>query len=173
MGNEFTNKAIVILGNGISGITAARHLRKNTTHSITVISEENPFFFSRTALMYVFMGHLKFEHTQPYENDFWEKNKIDLIQKRVLRLDAQNKVLVLDDETSLAYDFLVLACGSKPNQLNCPGATLKAVQGFYHKKDLDRLEAWSESMETATVVGGGLIGIELVEMLHKIGRAHV
>jgi len=170
MGNEFTNKAIVILGNGISGITAARHLRKNTTHSITVISEENPFFFSRTALMYVFMGHLKFEHTQPYENDFWEKNKIDLIQKRVLRLDAQNKVLVLDDETSLAYDFLVLACGSKPNQLNCPGATLKAVQGFYHKKDLDRLEAWSESMETATVVGGGLIGIELVEMLHSRGK---
>ena len=61
---------IVNLGNGISGITAARHLRKRTDRPITIISEEHPFFFSRTALKYVYMGHMPFEATQPYENDF-------------------------------------------------------------------------------------------------------
>jgi len=59
---------IVIIGNGISGITAARHIRKLSDKRITVISAESDFFFSRTALMYVYMGHMKFENIQPYEN---------------------------------------------------------------------------------------------------------
>ena len=71
-------KHVVIIGNGISGVTAARHIRKRSDHRITIISSETPHFFSRTALMYVYMGHLKFEHTKPYEDWFWKKNKLDL-----------------------------------------------------------------------------------------------
>ena len=65
---------IVIIGNGIAGVTAARNIRKNSNFSVTIISSENPYFFSRTALMYVYMGHMQFEHTQAYEDDFWKKN---------------------------------------------------------------------------------------------------
>ena len=65
---------IVIIGNGIAGVTAARHIRKLSDKKITIVSAESKYFFSRTALMYVYMGHMKFEHTQPYENNFW-KNK--------------------------------------------------------------------------------------------------
>ena len=68
----------VIIGNGIAGVTAARHIRKNSDVKITIISAENKYFFSRTALMYVYMGHMKFEHTQPYEPHFWTKNRIEL-----------------------------------------------------------------------------------------------
>ena len=64
---------VVIIGNGISGITAARFIRKSSDLKITVISDEHPYFFSRTALMYVYMGHMKFSQTQPYENWFWKK----------------------------------------------------------------------------------------------------
>ena len=46
---------VVIIGNGIAGITAARHIRKNSDAAIRVISSESPHFFSRTALMYVYM----------------------------------------------------------------------------------------------------------------------
>ena len=66
---------IAIIGNGISGITAARHIRKLSNKKITIISSETDYFFSRTALMYVYMGHMKFKHTQPYEDWFWKKNK--------------------------------------------------------------------------------------------------
>ena len=48
---------IVIIGNGISGITAARHIRKSSDYKITVVSYESDHFFSRTALMYIYMGH--------------------------------------------------------------------------------------------------------------------
>ena len=69
---------IAIIGNGISGITCARHIRKHSDHQITVISSETEHFFSRTALMYIYMGHMKYEHTKPYEDWFWKKNRIDL-----------------------------------------------------------------------------------------------
>ena len=52
---------IVIIGNGISGVTAARHIRKNSDNRITIISSETEHFFSRTALMYIYMGHMKYE----------------------------------------------------------------------------------------------------------------
>ena len=66
-------KHVVIIGNGIAGITAARHIRKRSDYRITVISGETEYFFSRTALMYVYMGHMEFEHTKPYEDWFWKR----------------------------------------------------------------------------------------------------
>ena len=87
---------VVIIGNGISGVTAARHIRKRSDYRITIISAESDYFFSRTALMYVYMGHMKFEHTQPYENWFWKKNRIDLVLDRVEQVDYDNKTLKLE-----------------------------------------------------------------------------
>lgn len=158
---------IVIIGNGISGVTLARHIRKNSNHKITIISSETEFFFSRTALMYVYMGHMKFEHTQPYENDFWKKNNINLFQGFVENINTEDKVLILDDDTVIHYDKLVIATGSKPNKFGWPGQELKGVTGLYHKQDLETLETFSPFCKRAVIVGGGLIGIELAEMLRS------
>jgi NAD(P)H-nitrite reductase large subunit len=161
-------KHIVILGNGISGITAARFVRKLSDYKTTVISEENPYFFSRTALMYAYMGHLKFEHTQPYENWFWEKNRIELLQNRVENIDFPSKTLHFSNKNTLQYDQLILACGSVPNKLGWKGQDLDGVQGLYHKQDLDAMERHTQTgIDRAVVVGGGLIGIEMAEMFHS------
>jgi NAD(P)H-nitrite reductase large subunit len=158
---------IVIIGNGISGVTVARNIRKLSNKKITIISSESEYFFSRTALMYVFMGHMKFEHTQPYENDFWEKNTIDLIFNHVINVDADEKKLVFKDDSSLSFDKLVIASGSKSNKFGWPGQDLKGVLGLYHKQDLDNLEALASLCKHAVIVGGGLIGIELAEMFRS------
>ena len=76
-------ETVVIIGNGISGVTAARHIRKLSDKRIIIISAETDYFFSRTALMYIYMGHMKLEHTQPYENWFWKKNRIELVNAYV------------------------------------------------------------------------------------------
>jgi len=140
MSKDNPKKSIVIIGNGISGVTSARHIRKASSHEITIISDETPYFFSRTALMYVYMGHMRFEHTQPYEDHFWVKNKINLVQKRVSRIDHHKKILEFEEGSTLGYDKLVIATGSKPNRFGWPGQDLKAVQGLYHKQDLDQFE---------------------------------
>ena len=161
---------IVIIGNGIAGVTAARHIRKNSDKKITIVSAETDYFFSRTALMYVYMGHMKFEHTQPYEDWFWKKNRINLVKGFVTKVDHNGKTLVLKNGPAISYDKLIIATGSKPNKFGWPGQDLDGVQGLYSKQDLDMLEANAPNKEAcprAVIVGGGLIGIELAEMLRS------
>lgn len=157
---------IVIIGNGIAGITAARHIRKLSDHRITVISGETDHFFSRTALMYIYMGHMRFEDTKPYEDWFWEKNRIELVNGWVVKVDTKTKKLHFDDNREITYDKLLIASGSKSNKFNWPGQDLDGVQGLYSFQDLEAMEHYSEGLKRAVIVGGGLIGIEMAEMFH-------
>lgn len=164
---------VIIIGNGIAGITTARTLRKNSVCRITVISSETPHFISRTALMYVYMGHMGYEQIKPYSDDFWEKNRIELLFEHVEAVDLTNKALKLRSGLKMNYSKLVLATGSMPNFFNWPGQNLMGVQGLYSWQDLQNLEANTHPPEAknnpkvkhAVIVGGGLIGVELAEML--------
>lgn len=176
---------IVIIGNGISGITAARHIRKRAGDEILVISKETDYFFSRTALMYIYMGHMRFEDTKPYEDWFWEKNRISLVKGEVSQIDFENQSLIMkpvhehgsatksaSEHTSIPpeeikYDKLIIASGSNINKYGWPGQDLVNVQGMYSYQDLVRLETISTEIDHGVIIGGGLIGIELAEMLHS------
>ncbi|GAB4336465.1 MAG: FAD-dependent oxidoreductase [Flammeovirgaceae bacterium] len=158
---------VAIIGNGISGITAARHIRKLSNHDITVISSESDFFFSRTALMYIYMGHMKFEHTKPYEDWFWKKNNIRLLKKHVKKVDVKDKHLIFSDGGMLDYDVLIIASGSKTAKYGWKGQDLIGVQGLYSLQDLENIEKFSQNLQRAVIVGGGLIGIEMAEMFHS------
>ncbi len=161
----------VIIGNGISGITAARWLRKlDSNHRITVISSETKHFYSRTALMYIYMGHMRFEDTKPYEDWFWSKNRIELIQDHVLSVDPVKNTLSLKSNSTLGYDKLIIATGSKSNKFGWPGQDAKRVSGLYHFQDLEMMENNSENLNRAVIVGGGLIGIEMAEMFKSRGK---
>ena len=161
---------VVIIGNGISGITAARHIRKQADHRITVISAESDHFFSRTALMYIYMGHMTYEHTKPYEDHFWKKNRIGLKRAFVQSVQPDKKTVLLDSGESISYDRLIIASGSQPNKFGWPGQDLKGVQGLYSLQDLQALEQNAPDnrrCQRAVIVGGGLIGIEMAEMLRS------
>ncbi len=159
---------IVILGNGITGITIARYLRKYFPNlPIIIISKETKYFISRTALMYVYMGHIQYKDLEPYERWFWEKNNFVLKHKEVITIDFNNKVLYYQDNTKENYDILVLSVGSVPVKYGWKGQDLKRVQGLYSLQDLENLEQYTkEGINHAVIVGGGLIGIELAEMLY-------
>ena len=158
---------VVIIGNGISGSTCARWCRKLGNPEITMISSESEYFFSRTALMYVYMGHLRAEDLKPYEDWFWKKNRIDLVQGEVTQIDIENKQVILSDDSKYSYDKLVLALGSKSNKFGWPGQDLKGVGGLYHWQDLENMEKYTPGLQRAVIVGGGLIGIEMAEMFHS------
>ena len=186
---------ILIIGNGIAGVTAARHLRKLSDDvEITIISDETDYFFSRTALMYVFMGHMRPKDVQPYENWFWKKNRINLVRGRVTSIDFKEKNIFLNsivwkvasdksnDNKSmtnhsslttnhLSYNKLIIATGSKSNKFGWKGQDLDGVHGLYHWQDLEAMQRHAQTgIKRAVIVGGGLIGIEMAEMFlsHQI-----
>ncbi len=161
---------LVIIGNGIAGITAARHVRMLDPEArITVVSDETDYFYSRTALMYVYMGHLTAAHTKPYEDWFWDENRIGLVRDYVERVDTRANTLHLRSGGTLPYDKLLIATGSRPRLGGWPGEDLRGVQGLYGLPDLARMTADTEGVARAVVVGGGLIGVEMAEMLHTRG----
>ncbi|GAB3695463.1 hypothetical protein GCM10027592_17800 [Spirosoma flavus] len=161
-------KHLIIIGNGIAGITTARHVRQHDSMvRITVISAESEHFYSRTALMYIYMRHMTYEHTKPYEDWFWTKNRIDLLRGYVEQVDTSAKRIRLSDGKWLDYDVLVVATGSVSTTFDWPGLTASGVQGLYGLPDLEQMEQFTKDIERAVVVGGGLIGVELAEMLRS------
>ncbi|HMR42522.1 MAG TPA: FAD-dependent oxidoreductase [Saprospiraceae bacterium] len=158
---------IAIIGNGIAGVTAARFIRKLSDHKITLISAETEYFFSRTALMYIYMGHMRFEDTKPYEDWFWSKNRIELKNGYVSHVDVKEKTLHFQNGEKMVFDKLLIASGSKSNKFGWPGQDLKGVQGLYSFQDLETMEQASKNLKRAVIVGGGLIGIEMAEMFHS------
>ena len=159
---------IVIIGNGIAGITAARHIRKLSNKKITIISSEAEHFFSRTALMYVYMGHMRWRDIEPYESWFWQKNRLELTNAWVEIVDTENKRLHFKEGGTKTYDKLIIATGSVTNTFGWQGLELNGVQGLVSKQDLESLEKNAPNNKDcprAVIIGGGLIGVEMAEML--------
>lgn len=161
-------RRFVILGNGIAGTTAALTLReRDPLASITLLGDESPWCFSRTALMYAFMGTLDRRAMEPFERRVYREGRIDTVFDRAVDLDADARVVVTARGRTLPWDALILATGASPRALQAPGID-RDLQGLVHfvsLRDLDACERWTPSTHDAVVVGGGLIGIELVECL--------
>ncbi len=162
----------VIIGNGIAGVTAARFVRKAGPHEITMVSDETEHPYARTALMYVFMGHVRYTDIKLYEDDFWVKNRIDRVYGRVVGIDPAAHRVRLADGKALDYDRLLVATGSSAVAGNWPGESLSGVHHLYGIGDVEKLDAAvgdGERIRRAVVIGGGLTGVELSEMLHTRG----
>lgn len=156
----------------MAGITAAFTIRaREQAAEITVISGESDYFFSRTALMYAFLDRLTRRDLEPHERKVYDTQRITRVRDWVVDLDAQDHSLKLRGGARIPYDRLLLATGSLPNRPPWAGLE-QARDGAVHfvtLQDLDNCERLTKMGEKAVVVGGGLIGIELVECLRHHG----
>ncbi|MCG6928408.1 MAG: FAD-dependent oxidoreductase [Acidobacteria bacterium] len=91
----------------------------------------------------------------------------------VVSMDTQSKVCVTDDGTEIRYQKLVLALGSTPYVPEwLPGTELENVYTIPKNKEyLDGLLAKLAEFRNLVVVGGGFIGVEMSDELHKIGKS--
>lgn len=159
---------LVIVGNGIAGVTCALTARRLRPEAcITLVSAESAHHYARTALMYVYMGHLRLPDIKPYEDWFWAENRLTLVHATATALHPAQNQLVLDNGTALTYDHLLLATGSASQRSGWPGQHLAGVQGLYDLPDLEAMARDTHGIACGVVVGGGLIGAELAEMLHS------
>lgn len=196
---------VVVIGNGVTGVEAALTVRtREPRASITLVSEESDHFFSRTALMYVLSGQLSHACTEPYERDLYARERFERVRARALGVDTAGKKVRLTGG-ELAYDRLLVACGSRPRPPPWPGGDLTGVGTFVTLQDLEWLErelfggpgrggrpprpdahgahegspyrprpSAREARGAAplhpVVIGGGLIGVEVVEVLLSAGH---
>jgi NADPH-dependent 2,4-dienoyl-CoA reductase/sulfur reductase-like enzyme len=160
----------VVVGNGVCGIEAALALRaREPGAEVAIAADEHDHFFSRPALMYVFAGQLTLADTEPHGRGLYEGMRFRRVRDRVAGLDTVGRTLALASGETLAYDRLLLAVGSKARPAAWPGSEGPGVHAFVTLRDLERLDADARPGRRAVVIGGGLIGVEVAEILAHRG----
>jgi len=160
----------VILGNGVAGMEAALALRHRDAEArISLVSDEHDHFFSRPALMYVLCGQLRLQDTEPYDRRLYERMGFERVRGRVQRLDTAAKLLHFEAGPTVGYDKLLIAAGSRGRRAPWPGAEGPGLHYFVTLRDLEGLDRHARKGDRAVVIGGGLIGVEVAEILHDRG----
>ncbi len=172
---------IVVLGGGFGGVATVRHLemvlRRRTSVEITLVSREN--FFVLTALLFeACSGRLELRHcAQPIRAALQRARFIEATVESV-EVERQLVRAVAPEGSAydLPYDHLVVALGASTNNRLIPGSsnalTFKTMAdalvlrnhliGRFERADAAADAAKRRRCLTVVVIGGGLVGVELV-----------
>ena len=165
-------ESVVIVGAGAAGAVAAETLRSHGFgNRITLIGDEGPV--DRPNLSKDYLAGTAPEEWMPLRGaDFYEKSRIDLrLGRRVVRLNATERRVELDDGSGLFYGALLLALGAEPIRLELPGADLPFVHYLRSFADSRSVIAALDGAQHAVVVGAGFIGLEVAASLRHRGLA--
>ncbi len=167
---------IVIVGNGIAGITAALEVcRLSPKNQVTIITAQNHPTIYNPALKQFALGKIAREHLLAYPAGTERINHIQMITARVEAIKARERRVYLSDGQAISYDSLLLATGSAPVGLapSLPGRDFDGVLALHRLNDyLDLRRSFSEVKE-AVVIGSGTHALGTVmSLLSRRIRVH-
>lgn len=160
----------VIIGGGAAGMSAAsKAKRTNKEASVTVIESGNFVSYAECGIPYyvegIFDDYSKLLHYPLTE--FTEKRGIEVLtNRRVTAIRPNKKEVSLADGTSMSYDKLLIATGSRPKipeQFREFATTVRSLESGI------ALRERVEKIKNVTMVGAGLLGIELAASLATRG----
>ena len=164
---------VVIVGNGIAGITVAETLRsRSASVAIDVVTEESLHFYNRMALGRIIYNRRSMDGLFLVPEAWYGENRVNVWLNTVARaIDREARVLHLGTGERLPYDRLVLATGAAAAP---PGPGFSAHGNSFVLRtavDAQAVRAAAQRLEarTALVIGGGVLGVEAAEALHHLG----
>ena len=162
----------LIIGNGVSGTTAAENIRKQDKKgNITIVTEEDLPFYWRIQLNEYISGETTEEQLLAKKEDWYRDQNISLkLKTRIVGADAQKKVVVTKEEGELAYDRLLVATGSHSFIPPIKGSEKEGVFALRDVKDARDISAYAKNIEDVILIGGGLLGLEAGNALRKLGK---
>jgi len=173
-------RRIIIIGCGAGGGTAAQFARKtDRTASITIFEKGIYPQYSKCGLPYAIAGTVPMFHDLiEFSEDWFKKEHIDVhLGTSVETIDIQQQRVIAKkgaERIEREFDCLILATGATPwvppiKQIQNNG---QYVQGVFNLRTIDDgkniLSQIKEGIK-ATIIGAGLIGLEMADTLHKKG----
>lgn len=169
---------VVIVGGGYAGACLVRALaRRGATDSLKIdlLEREREGAYERFELPSVLRGEARTSELVRYHPAWFEKcgvtyhagARVHLIDRRRRRLQA--------DDLALSYDKLVLATGSAPylppvaGLLRADGSLRQGVFTLRTLRDADAIVGAADNARRVAVLGGGRLGVSIVEALCSRG----
>jgi NADH dehydrogenase len=178
---------ICILGGGFGGLYTALRLsqlpwEQDQKPEITLIDRQDRFLF--TPLLYeLITGELQTWEIAPPFSEILANTQVSLRQGLVNQIDLDAKTVYLDNQPSLAYDYLVIALGGETPLDLVSGAKEYALpfrtlaDAYLLEERLRVLEASHRDKIRVAIIGGGYSGVEiagkLADRLGKISRIRI
>lgn len=161
--------AAVIIGNGVTGITAARALSEGGVE-VEVYTQEAYHYYPRPRLQRFLAGEIELEELPLYPPAWYEERGIAVhLGAEVVGLDPRGKQIALADGREVPYDRLLLATGGRPFIPAIKGVDKRGVFTLRTIEDALAIKRWAEGAKRAVVVGGGLLGLETARALKVLG----
>ncbi|WP_045487476.1 FAD-dependent oxidoreductase [Vibrio harveyi] len=171
---------VVIIGGVAGGASAAARARRLSEDAEIIMFERGPFVsFANCGLPYHIGGDIQERSKLLLQTpeSFLARFNVDVrVMNEVVSINRQDKTVTVKNlldgsEYQESYDFLLLSPGAGPVVPPIPGIDNPLTHSLRNIPDMDRIIKTIETnkVEHATVVGGGFIGLEMMEAFHQLG----
>jgi NADPH-dependent 2,4-dienoyl-CoA reductase/sulfur reductase-like enzyme len=174
----------LLIGGGLASSSAAEAIRKiDPQGELMLVGQEPVRPYHRPPLSKAYLRARDRSELFVQSQDWYVKNDVRLRSGvRAASLDTARHVVALASGEEISYDKLLIATGMTPRHLTIAGSDLPSVYYVRTINDTDRLhnavdKALAEGMRhdrgrgRATVIGGGVLGVELAATLTQLGLA--
>lgn len=171
------HETIVIVGNGMVGHKFIELMCQHDAaerFNMVTFCEEPRTAYDRIHLTDYFSGKTV-DDLMLATPDVYRQNGVQVfVGDRVKEIDRQERKVISSKGVVIRYDKLVLATGSYPFVPPIKGKDASGVFVYRTIEDLDAIKAYATTAKVGAVLGGGLLGLECANALHKLGlQAHV
>lgn len=164
---------VVVIGNGIAGVTAADHVRRRHPEcSIDVVAEELHPLYNRMGISRLIYGRTAMSGLHLLPDGWYDEHRVTTwLNTQVHAIDRDARTVALGTGQPLPYDRLILATGSSASLPPIEGIEQRGVFAVRSADDAGALRAYVQRRRSrsALVLGGGLLGLEAAYALHRLG----
>jgi NADPH-dependent 2,4-dienoyl-CoA reductase/sulfur reductase-like enzyme/ferredoxin len=164
---------VVVIGNGIAGVTAADHVRRRHPDcAIDVVAAEPHPLYNRMGISRLIYGRSAMVGLHLLPDAWYDDNRITCwLNTRAVGIDRDAGEVQLGTGERLPFDRLILATGSEAHVPEIAG--FGGTGTFVLRTATDALGVreyvQQAGAQTAVVAGGGLLGLEAAYAMHKLG----
>ncbi len=160
----------VIVGGSAAGISAAKTIRENDPDAMISVVCKDKYFYSRCQLHFVASGKLSPDKIRLSTPDWAEKMKVSLnAGKEVSGLDAEKRRIIFEDGGGMDYDRLLIASGARTVFPPIEGISGPGTFALRSMEDALEIKGALGKTANTTIIGAGLIGVELATELLEAG----
>ena len=164
---------VVVIGNGIAGMTAADHIRRRHPEcSVDVVAAEPYQLYNRMGISRLVYGRTAMVGLQLLPDAWYEDNRVTTwLNTHAVELDRDAAEVLLGTGERLRYDRLILAPGSESYVPSIDGFGADGTFVLRRAGDAIGIRDWVQRSRAgeAVVAGGGLLGLEAAYALKKLG----